>query len=89
MKKLISVILSVILAFTVVSCSDNTDVSSVENTQMNTPPTSEEITPESYKTYVVDFNLHNVCAVFQVPEGWSVKKKRNQRRRISTVSYLG
>lgn len=43
MKKLISVILSVILAFTMVSCSNNSGVSSDVNTETNTNLTVNEI----------------------------------------------
>ena len=84
MKKLISVILSIILAFTMVSCSNNTGVSSDTDTEEHTNHSVSEIeenvsvveiTPNSYSTFVLDINSYDTYVAFTVPENWSVKKR--------------
>ena len=84
MKKLISVVLAMILAFTMVSCSNNSGVSSDINTEENTNHTvgyveenisTVEITPNSYSTFVLDINSHDTYVAFTVPENWGVKKR--------------
>ena len=78
MKKMISVILSVILAFTMISCSNNEDGSfDATHTENKTEEniSTSEITPDSYSTFVLDINSLDTYVAFKVPEKWGIKKR--------------
>lgn len=76
MKKIIVGIVALMLAFIMVSRSVNAEKHTNSTVgEMEEKLSSVEIIPDSYDTYVVDFNSHNVCVVFGVPENWSVKKR--------------
>ena len=76
MKKIIVGIVALMLAFIMVSRSDNAEKDTNSTVgEMEEKLSSVEIIPDSYDTYVVDLNSHNVCVVFGVPENWSVKKR--------------
>ena len=76
MKKIIVGIMALMLAFIMVSRSDNAEKHTNSTVgEMEEKSSSVEIIPDSYHTYVVDFNSHNVCVAFWVPENWSVKKR--------------